>query len=170
MPMKFFCSVRTDGVRIEARRRSLMRNVLLPVDDWSKNATSEQAAVRVLLSESVRSDGTSVVIDHTTAARLPGSIADTINLPPLSKWHATLGFDGRIDSPDGAVRIQWSDARNRPVTVKRTGAFVTAADETTRLTAAVFRLVAAIDAFNDTAGSSAEARVPAWHAVQEALG
>jgi superfamily II DNA or RNA helicase len=170
MPIQFSCSVQADGVRIEARRRRLMRNILVPVDDWSKHATSEQAAVRVLRGDSMRSDSTSVVIDHSTAARLPGSIAYAINLPPLAKWHAKLGFDGRIDSPDGMVGVQWSDQRNRPVTIKRTGAFVTAADETTRLTAALFRLVEAIDVFNDTAGSPAEARIPAWRAVQDTLG
>jgi superfamily II DNA or RNA helicase len=169
MAIKFSCSVLMDGVRIEARRRSLIGTGKLPVADWEKNATSERTAIRVLLGDSASSDDTSVFIDHATAARLPGSIADAINLPPLAKLSATLSFEGRIDSPDGSVRVRWYDERTRLVVIRRTGAFVTVAEETTRLTAPLFGLVDAIDAFNATVGTPVEGRIAAWQFVQDAL-
>lgn len=167
--MKFSCSVLADGVRVQARRSGLISTVRLPVDDWMLNAGRDHAVIRVLLSDGARADDYSVLIDHGTVARLPGSIAEKINLPSLSRLSVTLTFEGRIDTPDGSIRARWYDERTRSVVIKRTGAFVTAADETFRLTSPFFRLLEAIDVFNESASLPVEQRIAKWQPVQDAL-
>ncbi|WP_247413531.1 DEAD/DEAH box helicase [Bradyrhizobium sp. 176] len=147
----------------------MIRTVMLPVEDWIRNAARDHAVIRVLLSEGVRTDDYSVCVDHEKVARLPGSIAEKINLPPLSRLSVTLTFEGRIDTPEGSIRARWYDERTRSIVIKRTGAFVTAGDETSRLTFPFFRVLEAVDVFNESAGLPMEQRISKWQPVQDAL-
>ncbi|MGM4877058.1 DEAD/DEAH box helicase [Bradyrhizobium sp. 956_D2_N1_5] len=147
----------------------MISTVTLPVEDWMRNAARDHAVIRVLLSDGARTDDYSVFIDHGTVARLPGSIAEKINLPPLSRLSVTLTFEGRIDTPDGSIRARWYDERTRSVVITRTGAFITAADETSRLTFPFLRLLEAVDVFNESAGLPVEQRISKWQPVQDAL-
>jgi superfamily II DNA or RNA helicase len=81
----------------------------------------------------------------------------------------TLSFEGRIDTPEGAIGVRWQDERTRPVAARRAGAFVQVADQTTRLTPALFKLLEAIDGFNASVGGAIEARITRWQPVQAAL-
>jgi hypothetical protein len=172
MALKFRCSVMPDGVRIDAKRRRLLWTVELPVAEWA-DEPGAGAPVRVLMAavanETARSNESSILLSHPGAAALPASIADQINMPPLSRLSVTLSFDGRIDTADGTVQAKWHDERTRPVSPKRTGAFVRIGDQTTRLSSALFALLDAIDGFNGSVGEAIEDRITKWQPVQTAL-
>jgi hypothetical protein len=171
--LTYSCALLPDGVRIEAKRRRLLKSVELFVSDWAEELGASSAAARVLMvavkNDDARVGEKSILLSHECAARLPTSIASQLNMPPLSRLSVTLSFDGRIDTPDGAIRARWYDERSRPVSAKRVGAFVQVGDQTTRLSSALFRLLEAIDGFNDSVGGDIEARITQWQPVQVAL-
>jgi superfamily II DNA or RNA helicase len=171
--LTFLCSLMPDGVRIKAKRRGFLTKIELPVANWADEPGGGSTATRVLMAAvengGARSGETSILLSHECAAALPASIAKQVNMPPLSLLSVTLSFDGRIDTPDGAIRARWYDERTRPVSAKRIGAFVQVGDQTTRISFALFRLLEAIDGFNESAGGDIEARITKWQPVQIAL-
>jgi superfamily II DNA or RNA helicase len=171
--LTFSCSIQPDGVRIAARRRRLLKSIDVAPSDWADEAGSSGVAARVLMaavdSHDARVDDMSVSLSHQYAAKVPASIANYLNMPPLSLLSVTLTFNGRIDTPGGTIRASWFDERSRPVSAKRVGAFVEVGDKTSRLSSSLFELLEAIDGYNDSVGADFEARVTNWQPVQLAL-
>src|SRR5882672_794020 len=151
--LTYSCSLLTDGVRIEATRRRLLRSVEVAVSDWVDEPGASSVAARVLMAavggQDARADEKFVLLSHQYAAKVPASIADQLNMPALSLLSVTLTFDGRVDTPDGTIRARWFDERTRSVWAKRVGAFVEVGNQTSRLSSALFELMEAIDGFNE---------------------
>jgi hypothetical protein len=128
MALTYSCSLLPDGVRIEAKRRRLLKSVEVAVSDWANESGGSGVAARVLMaaieSQDARADEKSVPLSHAYAAKIPASIANQLNMPALSLLSVTLTFDGRVDTPDGRIRARWFDEQTRSVTPKRIGAFV----------------------------------------------
>jgi superfamily II DNA or RNA helicase len=173
MALTYFCSLLPDGVRIQAKRRRLLKSIDVAVSDWADEAGSSSVAARVLMaaveSQDARADKNSFLLSHRYAAKMPASIANQLNMPALSLLSVTLTFDGRVDTPDGTIRARWSDERTRSVSANRVGAFVQVGDQTSRLSSALFGLLEAIDGFNDSVGRDIETRIAKWQPVQVAL-
>ena len=173
MSFRFLSSVLPEGVRIEAKRRRLLKSVAVPVCEWVDEPGSAGVAARVLMSaangmESC-ADERFILLSHDHAAKLPSSIADRLNLPALSLLSVTLTFNGRVETPDATIRARWFDEYTRPVAAKRVGAFVQVGDQTSRLSSSLFELLEAIDGFNESVGCGLEARIAKWQPVQVAL-
>lgn len=173
MALTFVCSLLPDLVRIEARRRRLLKSVAVPVCDWGGEPGRTGVAARVLLgavqSQDGRTEDDCVLLPHAAVAKLPTSIADQLNMPALSLLSVTLTFDGRVDTPDGTIRARWFDEHTRQVSAKRVGAFVQVGDRTSRLSSSLFELLEAIDGFNESVGCDIESRITKWQPVQVAL-
>lgn len=105
----------------------------------------------------------------STVAALPDTLARRLNLPSLAAVSLVLRFEGRIDSADGRLGLDWRDADQRRIHPTREGALLHVAGRPTRLTRALFALGEAADAFNATAGGSIDDRIAAWAPVQAIL-
>ena len=126
--------------------------------------------LRALVREeraSPRDDG--LFLPHKTIAELPHALALSIGLPDLARVALTLRFEGRINSPEGRLRLDWMGVDHRPVTPRRQGAFLTVGDRAGRLTQTLFELCTGADGFNGTVGKDIETRIAAWAPVQTAL-
>ena len=136
MALTYSCLLLPDGVRIQAKRRRLIKSIDVAVSDWADEAGSSSVAARVLMaaveSQDARADKNSFLLSHRYAAKMPASIANQLNMPALSLLSVTLTFDGRVDTPDGTIRARWSDERTRSVSANRVGAFVQVGDQSHR--------------------------------------
>ena len=109
-------------------------------------------------------------LPHTSVAGLPQTLADRLGMPELARVSLALQFDGRIDTPEGTIRLRWADANHRQVRPKRDGAFLRiGADEPVRLTETLYRLCEAVDGFDATRNAPIEARIAAWGPIQQVL-
>jgi superfamily II DNA or RNA helicase len=173
MSVAFRSHILPEGVRLEVEQRKLLSRKKLSVSEWGALPGEHGTAARVLLAATLREDaresGEAITLTHEAAAALPASIAAIVSLPGLARLSATLSFEGRIDTPDGRIRVRWYDPNTRPVLATRTGAFVSVGEETGRLTPILLALTEAIDAYNATVGQPIETRISLWQPVQEAL-
>lgn len=114
-----------------------------------------------------RDDG--LFLPHALIASLPDHLARKLGLPPLVAASLSLRFQGRIDSEDGRLALEWRDADYRAITPQRDGAVLEIGEQPGRLTRLLFDLCEAADAFNSTRGSAVEERIAAWAPVQKIL-
>jgi superfamily II DNA or RNA helicase len=173
MAVDFRSAVDAGGVRVTAVEGRLLRGArILPRAEWA-TLPRLRPAVRALeaLVVAGRADATDteVVLPAAEAVALSPEIADLINLPPLAAVSLRLGFEGRVESPGGAIRLRWSDRDYREIRPERTGLLLAWGVERARLSASLFRLVEAVDAYNATQGRPLEERVATWLPVQESL-
>ncbi|MFT3937634.1 hypothetical protein [Rhodopseudomonas sp.] len=173
MTLAFSCSVMPAGVRISAKRRRFLRSGSVPASEWVDEPGAAGVAARVLMAAVTSGgggpEGDHVVLSYADAAHLPASIADRLNLPPLSLLSVTLAFNGRVESPDSTIQTRWFDERTRPVSARRIGAFVEVGEQTSRLSSPLFALLEAVDGFNASVGNDFESRINTWRPVQDAL-
>lgn len=172
MSVSFFHKASVDGVHIRLiERRLLHPERAVPLDEWPRRlAKAPMRTLRSLIdSGDAREDGDQLFLPHPVVAALPSGFASQLGLPPLGAFSLTMQFDGRIDSPDGRIRVRWSDANYRSHDVERTGAMMRIGKECGRLSDVLYRLAESIDHFNSTAGSAMEARIAAWAPIQREL-
>ena len=91
------------------------------------------------------------------------------NLPELARLSVALQFNGRINSADGHLGLEWHDENFRVARPTRRGVIVEIGDEPWRLSPLFFELCEAVDGFNATRGQSGDQRIPSWGAVRDAL-
>lgn len=143
----------------------------IPWESWSgKIERRLDQFLRALVGEerAVPQDG-GLFLPHGAIAELPHALALNFGLPDLARVALALRFEGRIDSPEGRLRLDWMDATHRPVTPRRQGAFLMIGDRVGRLTQTLFELCAGADGFNATVGKDIDTRIAAWASVQTAL-
>lgn len=173
MKTAFRSTIAPDGVSIEAVQRGFLSWAALPTAEWLSLTEIQGRAASVLFGLQRSGDAevtlNGIRIDHCAAARLPASIADALGLPPVASLSATISFIGRVDSPEGSIRVRWYDSNLRVVNAKRSGAFLSWGNRAGRLNGAFHDLLKAIEGFNDSIGLSPEQRIALWQPVQTAL-
>ena len=107
----------------------------------------------------------------STAALLeiPESIASSIRLPGVTSLSMTVSLKGRIETPDGELRIEWRDPNFRVIVPQHKSLFVVVDGKSQRLTGSVFELWKAIQGYNQTRGQAGDERIASWLIVQNAL-
>jgi superfamily II DNA or RNA helicase len=173
MTIRLSHSIASDGVRLcllESKFLTAARN--LPFGDWPKHvAKPAMRSLRSLIERGeARQEGDELLLPHPLVADLPSALADQLGLPPLGAVSLEMRFEGRIETPEGRIRVRWADANYRSGDVVRTGAILRISKEIGRLSDRFYRLAEAIDRFNATAGGDIEARIAAWAPIQEELG
>lgn len=163
-----------EGGRVSLLQGGLFGRRQLPFHNWEAAAGEERApALRYLRRElaggKASQQGSAVVLSTDALLALPPSIAGLLHLPDVAPLSLGLSLLGRIETPDGEIRIGWTDSNYRRLTPSRQGMFVTFAGGTGRLTATLFRLIEAIEAYNATTGMPGERRIPHWLSVQKQL-
>jgi hypothetical protein len=101
--------------------------------------------------------------------RLTPNILDEIGLPPLSSLGLKVALNGRVETTNGTIQLQWIDHVHREVRPARTGIILQWGDERRRLSLPLFSLVEAAEAYNLTRGRPFEQRVASWMSIQTSL-
>ncbi len=163
------------GGQISLLRTQLFRKRPVAHANWLEEAGPELApAVRYLnrLAESGVAPPTSTdSVSVPTAALLeaPGTILSQLGLPAVAPLAVKLALHGRVEAPDGEIRLSWTDSNYRALTPARQGLIVRWSGLTGRLSAPVYELVEAIEHYNATTGQVSETRIAAWAPVQQRL-
>ena len=106
-------------------------------------------------------DGDRTKMPHSVVAALSAAVADTLGLPSIGVFSLSLQFEGRMETPDGRIKMRWSDANYKSADVERQGAILRIGKEVGRLSETFYRLTEAVDRFNATAGGEIDARIAA---------
>lgn len=173
--MAQFSFVPTDsGGQISLLKSQLFRTRAVLLTDWLKEAGPELvSAVRYLnrLAETGEASSSLDSMSVPAAALLeaPGTILTQLGLPPVAPLSLKLALHGRVEAPDGEIRLSWSDSNYRALTPMRQGLIVTWSGHSGRLTAPVYELVEAVEHYNGTKGQASESRIAAWAPVQQRL-
>jgi hypothetical protein len=174
MTLTFSATPSSDGATIRLLDRKLFRSRPLDYSCWTAAAEPELSALRLLKrfidDGEARSIDDGVVVGADTVVSLPSKLASALGIPPIAAITLTLSAVGRIETHDGRIMLAWQDRNLRRVTPTIVGPFVTIAGTTGRLSATVYALVKAVDAYNHSYGQPGEARITPWLSVQEALG
>jgi hypothetical protein len=177
--MTFIARSTDDGVHIGFEQRGMLRRARsIPPAEWRGLAGAHKRAANMLLAmveegQAAMHPGEGggppdgVVIPHATAVALPASIGEAIGLPPLASLSVTLSFEGKMTDADGHIRCRWYDESSQTVRVVRKGCMVFRGGREGRLSATLYRLIEAVDAYNRTDGQPPEPRIEAWLPVQE---
>jgi hypothetical protein len=172
MTFRFSHTTSADAVHIRLTEQKLLRAARgVPFEGWREHLTKPALrALRGLVeSGDARHDADELLLPHAVVAALPPILANPLGLPPLGAFSLALQFDGRIDTPDGRIRMRWSDANYNSAGVERHGAILHVGKEVGRLSKTFYLLSEAIDRFNTTAGGEIEARIAAWAPIQQQL-
>jgi len=145
MSVRFQHVVDDQGVTLRLYELRLMRKSgPIPWESWGGRIERRlDRFLRALPGEeraSPQDDG--LFLPHRTIAELPHALALIVGLPDLARVALALRFDGRFDSPEGRLRLDWMDADHRPVTPRRRGAILMIGDRAGRLTQTLFGLCA----------------------------
>lgn len=172
MTARFHSRVQPDEVEITCVEKRLIGSKPVPRSDWWI-AGADRTTIRTLTSlvdrGIARGTTTSVLVPSGAAAALPSSVAEAIGLPALTTVSLSVGLDGRVESPDGHLRLRWTDREGRQIYPDRRGIVLNDGARSGRLTAALFDIVLASDTYNATIGMSSEVRISAWMPMQRAL-
>ena len=172
MTFRFSHAISADGVRIRLAEQKLLRAAHdVPFDAWREHLPKPASRTLRALVEAgeARHDAEELFLPHETVAALPPALAAALGLPPLGAFSLALQFDGRMETPEGRIRMRWSDANYRSSEVERNGAILRIGKEVGRLSETFYRLSEAIDHFNSAAGGEIEARIAAWAPIQQEL-
>jgi hypothetical protein len=173
MSVRFQCTVDNDAVRIHLMERRLLgAAAAVPLVAWGHQAVNRPVirALETLVEDSVASATESeIIIPLKAAAALTPSVADQIGLPPLAGLALVVALDGRIETPNGRLRLHWTEKSGLEVRPERIGILLRWGEHTGRLSGPMFELVAAADGYNATIGRQLEERVSGWISVQKSL-
>lgn len=172
MRARFRSDIEPGGVRVTAVSRGLFGERPIPRTDWhhtdALRATTR--TLETLLGQGrATADADGYRLPHREAATLTPDDASRLGLPDFGQVSLDLTFEGRVESPEGRIRCDWRDGRQRPIHPTRTGLILTFGDTRSRLSVALLDLVEAVDAYNAGQGADLEARVQTWMPVQRAL-
>lgn len=173
MAIRFEARVEPDAVEIR-----LLKSFLgfgpkpVPRAEWP-NAGAPRAVCRALDALLDRGEATAtadaVRLPIAAAAALTAEIADAVGLPPLAELGLAVALEGRVETPDGHLRLRWTDKSAREIKPARNGLVLHWGEKSARLSAPLLAVVEAAEAYNKTRGADLEARVAAWMPMQHAL-
>lgn len=171
---KFAFNPSATGGHIALVQSGMFSKRPIPVEAWlSKAGADLVAAVRYLkrLEEAGLVSVSSGRLDLTTPilAEMPGTILSQLGVPDVAPLSVKLSIQGRVETPDGEIRLAWSDSNYRSLVPVRQGLIVSWSGKVGRLTAPVFNLLDAVDKYNETLGQPSDHRIGAWADVQHRL-
>ena len=172
MPMRFESEIADDGICISLLETgALRRKKQVPFAQWagSLDKTAWRQINALLEQERASPDGNRLLLPHKTVASLSQLLCARFGLPDFAQVCVALKFEGRINSSDGHLDLEWQDENYRVIRPRRRGAIVEIGDKPWRLSPMFFELCESADAFNATRGQSIEQRIAAWGAVRDAL-
>lgn len=171
MTSSFSRDISAEGVHIRRTEKKWKGARDVPFDAWRNHLTkTAMRSLRGLIeSGEAQHDADKLFLPHTVVASLSPALGESLGLPPLGAFSLALQFDGRMETPEGRIRMRWSDANYRSGDVERQGAILRIGKEVGRLSETFYRLSESIDHFNATAGAEIEARIAAWAPIQQHL-
>jgi hypothetical protein len=173
MAAAFQCNRTDTGAEFLLVDRGLFSRKVVQRAEWDRAPPALSPAVRFLRrlegEGRARPSGEGLMLGTEALAEVPSSLATSLALPPLAKLSLTLQFKSRVDTPEGEIRVSWSDTSSRRVMPTVRGVFVETGGEVGRLSSPVVRLLGAVAAYNETIGQRGEERIGAWLGVQSAL-
>jgi len=171
--MAFSCIPLPDGARIEFEQRNLLGKKTVPFPEWHKKGGHLSATIRFiehgLADGQITQEGSSINAPSEWILSLPTSQVEALNIPPLAGLSVNISMSGRIDSDDSTLQLVWQDQNLRVVLPEIMGPFIRVAGEWRRLSLSLYKINAAAMAFNQSAGTNFESRLPYWQAVQSIL-
>jgi superfamily II DNA or RNA helicase len=173
MAPRFRSDIAPDGVCVSVVDKAFFgRETPLSRTAWGRTPAF-RPAVRVLEDLVERGAATAtdaeVHLSSDAAAALAPEIADCIRLPPLAPLGLSVALDGRVEKPDGRLRLHWTERTGQEVRPERTGLKLTWGTQSGRLSAPLLRIAQAAEAYNRTSGQLPEARIAGWMPVQASL-
>ena len=173
MAASFQCNRTDNGAELVLVDRGLFSRKVVARTDWDRAPPALSPAIRFLRrlqdEGQARPSGEGLMLGTEALTEVPNGLAPALGLPPLAKLSVTLQFKSRVDTPEGEIRVSWSDTTSRRVMPKVRGVFVETGGEVGRLSSPVVHLLAAVEAYNATGGQRGEDRIGTWLGVQTAL-
>lgn len=144
MRLHFEYQITDDGICIGLFDKKLFGSKkIVPFSQWA--ATLDKTAWRhingLIEKERASADAGHLLLPHRTVASLPQVLCTRFNLPELARLSVALQFNGRIDSADGHLGLEWHDENFRVARPTRRGAIVEIGDEPWRLSPLFLRCV-----------------------------
>lgn len=155
-----------------SKRGFLGRETTVPVDDWhTEGADREILRALLALRDQGRAveNGSRLRLTFADAAALSSTVSDILGFPPLSELGLAVSLRGRVESPDGILRLRWVDRTAREVFPVRTGFLIELGLRSGRLSPQLLSIVEATAGYNETQGGETNERIAAWMPVQRAL-
>jgi hypothetical protein len=117
--------------------------------------------------------GDGLAIQNKIASELVLCEAAALGMPPLARLMADIRFKGRLDSAQAQISVLWKDSTHRSVIAQRYGLLLRWGELSGRLSAELYRLIAAIDEFNEASANpsadSVDSRIGPWAVIQDEI-
>ncbi|MBV1700624.1 MAG: DEAD/DEAH box helicase [Hyphomicrobiales bacterium] len=171
MAFTFTTKPTDEAALVVLTEKSLLKSPrIVPHQGWaSVIGKSANRVLNALLDDgALRWQGDALFVPHETATKIPGALAEKIGFPSLAATSLSMRMDGRFDSLDAQIRINWSDGQHRSISPRRVGAFLVVGGKPMLLSAIYYELVDAVERFNNT-NASIDARITAWVPIQDLL-
>lgn len=174
MTSRFHFTPTSSGGDLALIERRLIGQRKVPFADWpTVGGTEHGSTIRFLRGlverQVVQSDGILLSISTEQLLEFPAGIGSRIGLPNAAPLSLDVSLAGRVETPDGLIKMSWHDTSLRRVNPTRSGIIIRFGGSVGRLTGPIYRLVEAIEAYNRTVTQSVDMRMPAWLEVQRHL-
>jgi hypothetical protein len=172
MPLRFESEIADDGICISLFETGVLRRKKqVPFVQWggALDKTAWRHINALLEQDRASPDGDRLFLPQKIVASLSQRLCTRFRLPDMAQVCVALKFEGRIDSTDGHLDLEWQDENYRVIRPRRRGAIIEIGDMPWRLSPMFFELCESADAFNATRGQSIEQRIATWGAVRDAL-
>src|SRR5688572_29040853 len=117
MSFEFVCESGPAESTITLAERRVLGRRLVPVDRWGEAPQELQSTVRQLAAlidtGLAATNGISLTIPNEAMLALPGAVLMRAGLPEVAGVVVRLELSGRVESPDGHIRILWEDPLSR---------------------------------------------------------
>ena len=172
MSFQFDPEITDEGILIRLSEVRLMRGPrILSVTEWpGALGKSVWRPLQALIdNHQVTATESDLHLPHATVPGLPHTLCLRLGLPDLAQVSLALRFEGRIDTPTGRLRLDWTDENHRSIRPSRRGAILVVGSKQWRLSQLFYELCEAAHGFNATEGHECEERIAAWAPVRSAL-
>ena len=173
MALRFRSKCHDDHIEIALEKSGLLGASVVPKDQWLRADGHAKPTIRRLLSlvDEGKAEwrGDKLLVQNAEAAEFSSSFSSHIGLTDQAAVQVEISFIGTIGSKDLYVQTAWRETGYQTIDPKRTGIQIRWGTREGRLHGALFRLVDAIDRFNQVAGDDIETKVARWADVTAAI-
>lgn len=139
--------------------------------EWPGIPDRFQPAIRHLLA-AVDQEGDvqpddALILPNEALLDLPASVLSVMRVPDPAGLVLRLELIGRVESPEGRIRVVWEDRSSRRLNPRLEGVVVHTGAGPGRLSARTYRILRAVEAYNATGGEPD--RIASWTPVQREL-
>jgi hypothetical protein len=153
----FKSAIAAEGIRVTLVETGFLRGATpTPRRFWGTRADRlALRAIGTLIDDgpAISSD-VDVFIPSTAAAELSVEAADRLGLPPLARLGLAVALENRVETPEGMLRLRWTDRSGQEIRPERTGIVLKWGEQAVRLSAPLFRIVQAAEGYNRTRGQA----------------